>query len=223
MPNLTEKTETTSLGSSDIIYAVINPGSTPEDRKVTIANLQSSLTGKQNVDSTLTALAGFNSNGILTQTAADTFTARTITGTSGHVTVSNGSGVSGNPTIDIDSALLTDVRQFVIDGGGSAITTGVKGDLYFPFACTVTSVILLADQVGSLVLDLWKDTYSNYPPTVADSMTASAKPTLSSAIKSQDSTLTGWSPSITAGTTIRINVDSATTVTRATVVLILSK
>lgn len=37
------------------------------------------------------------------------------------------------------------VVQFVIDGGGSTITTGVKGDIYFPFAATINEVELLAD------------------------------------------------------------------------------
>jgi len=31
---------------------------------------------------------------------------------------------------------------FVIDGGGTAITTGEKGHIVSPFACTITSVEL---------------------------------------------------------------------------------
>jgi hypothetical protein len=62
---------------------------------------------------------------------------------------------------------------------------------------------------------MWKDTYANYPPTVADTITASAKPTLSTAIKAEDSTLTGWTKTVTAGDVFGFSVDSATTVTRA--------
>jgi len=58
----------------------------------------------QPADSTLTALAAFNTNGLLTQTAADTFTGRTLTGTSNRISVTNGDGVSGNPTVDISSS-----------------------------------------------------------------------------------------------------------------------
>jgi hypothetical protein len=59
----------------------------------------------QAYDATLAALAAFNTNGILTQTAADTFTARTMTGTANEISVSNGDGVSGNPTWSLPSAL----------------------------------------------------------------------------------------------------------------------
>lgn len=106
----------------------------------------------------------------------------------------------------------------VIDGGGSAITTGVKGFLSIPFACTITGWTLLSTDgsatSGSIVVDIWKDTYANYPPTVADTITASAKPTLSSVNKNASTTLTGWTTSIAAGDVLGFNVDSASTVTR---------
>lgn len=109
--------------------------------------------------------------------------------------------------------------EFVIDGGGSEITTGIKGDLEIPFNCTIERVTLLADQTGSIVIDIWKDTYANFPPTVADTITASAKPTISSAVKSQDATLTGWTTAIAEGQTLRFNVDSVTTIQRVTLSL----
>jgi hypothetical protein len=112
---------------------------------------------------------------------------------------------------------------FIIDGGGSAITTGEKGHLEVPFACTITQVTMLADQSGSIVVDIWKDTYANFPPTDADSITASAPPTLSSAQKAQDSTLTGWTTSISAGDILAFNVDSCTTITRVTISLKVEK
>jgi hypothetical protein len=112
---------------------------------------------------------------------------------------------------------------FVIDGGGAAIATGIKGDLEVPFACTINRVTLLADQSGSIVVDIWKDSYANFPPTGADSITASAKPTISSATKSQDATLTGWTTSIAAGDVLRFNVDSAASIARCTVSLKVTK
>lgn len=47
-----------------------------------------------------------SSTGIVAQTASTSYSARTITGTSGQIDVSNGSGVSGDPTISIDSGYV---------------------------------------------------------------------------------------------------------------------
>ena len=99
-----------------------------------------------------------------------------------------------------------------IDNGANVIPTGVNGNLVVPFACTITQWTLLANESGSIVIDIWKDSYANYPPVVGDSITASAKPTISSATKGQSSTLTGWTTSFLAGDILRFNVDSVTSI-----------
>lgn len=108
---------------------------------------------------------------------------------------------------------------FLIDGGGAVITTGIKGDLVIPFAATITEWTLLADQSGSIVVDIWKDSYLNYPPVIGDVITASAKPTISASTKGQSSTLTGWTTSVAAGDVLRFNVNSVTTIQRVTLAL----
>jgi hypothetical protein len=123
----------------------------------------------------------------------------------------NGSLMSGPNKASVELQQIT--IPFGIASG--AITTGVWHYVPIPWACTISKYILTADQSGSLVIDIWKDTYANYPPTVADTITASAKPTLSSATKNNSTTLTGWTTSITAGDILGFNVDSCTTCTLA--------
>jgi hypothetical protein len=98
-------------------------------------------------------------------------------------------------------------------------TAGEQAWVQVPYDCTITGYELTADQSGSIVIDLWVDTYGNFPPTVADTITASAKPTLSSSQKATDSTLTGWTKTLTAGKYILANVDSASTLEKATLII----
>jgi hypothetical protein len=109
-----------------------------------------------------------------------------------------------------------------IDGGGSAITTGSKGFIYIPYACTISSATLLADQSGSIVIDVKKVAYGSFPTTA--SICASALPTLSTAQNSQDSTLTGWTKTISAGDVIEFEVSGTpTSVTRVSLILAVAK
>jgi hypothetical protein len=114
--------------------------------------------------------------------------------------------------------------NFVIDGGGSTITTGMKGYLQVNQALTILANTLLADQSGSAVVNVWKTTYASFDagathPVAADKITASAPPTITSATKSTDTTLTGWTTSISAGDILAFNVDSVTSCQRVTLCL----
>lgn len=114
-------------------------------------------------------------------------------------------------------APIKGVFGITIDGGGSVITTGVKGYVRVPEAGTITKWTLLADQAGAIVIDIWKNTFANYPPTDVDSITGAAPPTLTASDdEAEDSTLTGWTTEIVAGDIFGFNVDSISTITRVT-------
>ena len=130
------------------------------------------------------------------------------------ITISGGGGgVSG----------VTFAVVAVFDGGTAAITGNPEVDVVVPASGTITSATLLADATGSAVIDIWSDVYGSFPPTVADTITASAKPTLSGAAKSQDVTLTGWDTALTAGDVLRFHLDSSATVKRLQLTLLYTR
>ncbi len=114
--------------------------------------------------------------------------------------------------------------EFVIDGGGAEITAGQKGHIRLPFAGTIISGALMADQVGSIIIDIWKDTIANFPPTVADIITAEAPLTINAAQVSLDATLTGWTKIFAAGDIMAFVVDdSVTDIERVTITLVVRR
>lgn len=144
-----------------------------------------------------------------------------------HNDLSNIQGGASGDYYHVTNAELTSLKtsgiNYIIDGGGSAITTGIKGDLEIPFACAISQATALADTTGNITVSIWKDTYANYPPTSTDNITASAPVTITSSNKSQDSTLSGWTKTITAGDILRYNVDSCATIKRVTISLMVNK
>lgn len=149
----------------------------------------------QPLDGTLTALAAYNTNGILTQTAADTFTGRTITGTTNSITVTNGNGVSGNPTLAVSStyaggssiATVGTITSGTWNGtaiaanrGGTGQTVYAVGDLLY--ASTTTALSKLADVAAGSYLrsggvntaPVWSTTTLPNSATTGDVLYASA-------------------------------------------------
>ncbi len=111
------------------------------------------------------------------------------------------------------------VIGYTIDGGGAAITAGLKGYVPVPDKCTIQAWRIVGDQEGSIVVDVWKDTFANFPPTVDDSITGGEDIALSSADKAEGITLGAWTTSMNKGDWLAFNVDSASTVTRVTIAL----
>lgn len=106
-----------------------------------------------------------------------------------------------------------------IDGGGSTVTTGDKGYTVVPYDAEIQRWSIVADRTGSCVVDVWKSTYSGFPLSAANSICGNSKPTLTSAQKSQGTSLSGWTTTISAGDIIGFNVDSVSTVQRVNLLL----
>lgn len=60
-------------------------------------------TDVQAFDAELSAIAALTGNGIIAKTSSGSATVRTITGTSNLISITNGDGISGNPTITVGS------------------------------------------------------------------------------------------------------------------------
>lgn len=86
----------------------------------------------QPLDADLTAISLLGSTGIAVRTAADTWAQRSITGTANEITLTNGNGVAGNPTVSLPAALTFTGKT--ITGGtfsGVAITGTFAGTVAF--------------------------------------------------------------------------------------------
>jgi hypothetical protein len=107
--------------------------------------------------------------------------------------------------------------EAILGNGSETVATGLLGFVVVPFACTISSCQLVADAVGSIVVNIWRG--AGTIPVLAGSIVAAAKPTLSSAQLVSDVTLTGWTTSLTAGDILGFNVESASTVKQVTLAL----
>ena len=201
----TTAAQTLSVGTSGTDFAIVDAGGGSH-----VFNLPSASSSNRGVITT----------GSQTIAGAKTFSsAPTVTpfNTAGVVVNSAAGLLSSSTNIGLGTIGIT------IDGGGVTPSTGVKGYIYIPYACTINSVTLMADVSGSCVVDIWKVAYASFPPTVANTITASDLPTLSSQQNSQDTTLTGWTTSVSAGDVMAFNLNSASTLTRINLVLKVTK
>ncbi len=110
--------------------------------------LAGGVSGKQDSDADLTALAGVSATGLIARTGAGTAAARTLTGSNG-VAVSNGDGVAGNPAIAADVAGATDLAAPARDDELLIADTSATGAVR---KADVASVIDLARPTEAIVV-----------------------------------------------------------------------
>lgn len=144
----------------------------------------------------------------------------------------NGSG-GASTTLYVKESLSGNTGWVAYGGGGgtvkaqfsvtlgdgvNTITTGAKTWVRIPRNMTVTGWDITADQSSSIVLDVWYDSYANFPPTVADTIAGSEKPTLTTATKNQDVALGTWTDvTLVEGDYAKFSVDSVTSATHVVV------
>lgn len=117
------------------------------------------------------ALAIPGGNGVVIHTGTGAATNRTITGTAWGVTVTNGDGVSGNPTFDVDRTASPGSDPALPAGWAAFGSVGIvfegnsanllEGTLNWPLISSADKAIDLPDASGTIVLKDTVDILSN--------------------------------------------------------------
>lgn len=109
---------------------------------------------------------------------------------------------------------------FAFDGGGAVLSGGMTRCRTVMYAGTINGVYLISDVSGSITVDIKTVAHTSYTgPASTSSITAAAIPALSSAVKYSDTTLTGWTTSVTALTTFCAVMSAPATVSWAELTL----
>lgn len=126
------------------------------------------------------------------------------------------SGTGGSTPSSTIHVMTLSIGNGIDDLSTGALTTYPRS----PVTGTITKVSLYSDATGSIVVDIWKDTHANFPPTVADTIIPSGtKPTLSSARSNQITSFTGWTTAVTAGDVFAFSIDSVATAKQVTMLV----
>lgn len=118
----------------------------------------------------------------------------------------------------LDQNVVTPAINFNLDGQGAAIAAG--GTWYLSninYSATITAWNIVADVSGSIVIDIWK--INAGVPTIANTITASSLPTLSSAQSAFAGSVSGWTTAIAKNDVFAFHVNSASTVTKVSLTL----
>lgn len=94
--------------------------------------------------------------------------------------------------------------------GSQILVPALNGMIYVPRNSVIKGVTLLTQgsSVGSCHVDIWKAAIGSFPPTIANSIVASAPPQIAVGKTYSDLTLTGWTTALTAGDAVLFNLVS---------------
>lgn len=133
-----------------------------------------------------------------------------------YYTTPTGLGIPTNWTTSSPVAYVSVVSSVVTTKGISisgTLSTGVIGSVQIPFNATINNwTIISQDNVsGSIQFDVQTSSYASFTPgSAGTSVVSSAPPVMTSAVKAQSSTLTGWSTSLNKGDYMIFSITSFT-------------
>ena len=117
----------------------------------------------------LAALEGLSANGLVARTATDTMAARTLTGPAEGITVTNGGGVAGNPTL----ALANDLSALeALASTGLAARTGTDTWAQRTLTAGATGAIVITNGngvSGNPTVEVDTTAWTTYTPTITAS------------------------------------------------------
>ncbi len=152
--------------------------------------------------------------------------ARLPVGTNTYVLTANSgatNGIDWEPASAVTSNQNLRAVGATFTGNGSALSGTATDCQEIGSAGTINAVYTIADISGSVTVGISTVAYASYTGTAGapyTSIVASAPPSLSSAVKYTDSTLTGWTTSLTAGQIMCVQISSPATVTNVKVKVI---
>lgn len=123
----------------------------------------------------------------------------------------------------LNTDLRTGVVGAVFNGGTGDIALDSECEVYVPYAFTILEWRVICDDVPAILnVDIRVCPFATYPPELADSITGGA-PINVITQKASDATMTGWTKTFPAQSTVRFVVQGASHVKRATIQLVVRK